>query len=127
MRRHLDPDGVPPPFGRYHHVVAIEGATRLAFVSGQLGMSSDGAVPEDVASQTELAFANLDACLAAAGFSRAAIVRLNVYLTDAEYRRAYMAVRDRWVTDPPPASTLVIVKALALPACKVEIEAIAAA
>ena len=127
MRRHLDPAGVAPPFGRYHHVVTIEGAAQLAFLSGQLGMAEDGTVPEDVARQTELAFANLDACLSAAGLTRAAIVRLNVYLTDAEYRRAYMAVRDRWVADPPPASTLVIVKALALPACKVEIEAIAAA
>ncbi len=127
MRRHLDPDGVPPPFGRYHHVVAVEGARRLAFVSGQLGMHSDGSVPEDVGSQSALAFANLDSCLTAAGLSRGDIVRLNVYLTDAEYRRSYMEVRDRWVADPPPASTLVIVKALALPACKVEIEAIAAA
>jgi enamine deaminase RidA (YjgF/YER057c/UK114 family) len=112
---------------KYHHVVAVEGANRLAFISGQLGMQANGIVPEDVESQTELAFANLDACLASAGLSRRDIVRLNVYLTDAEYRRAYMAVRDRWVAAPPPASTLVIVKALALPACKVEIEAIAAA
>lgn len=127
MRRHLDPPAAPPPFGRYHHVVTVEGATRMAFLSGQLGIAPDGTVPEDVARQTELAFAHLEACLDAAGLARSAIVRLNVYLTDPEYRRAYMAVRDRWVGDPPPASTLVIVKALALPACKVEIEAIAAA
>jgi 2-iminobutanoate/2-iminopropanoate deaminase len=38
-----------------------------------------------------------------------------------------MRVRDAWVADPPPASTLLIVKALALPACKIEIEAVAAA
>jgi enamine deaminase RidA (YjgF/YER057c/UK114 family) len=127
MRRHLDPEGAPPPLAKYHHVVAVEGATRLAFISGQLGMHADGGVPEDVTSQTEVAFANLDACLVAVGLTRRDIVRLNVYLTDAEYRRSYMEVRDRWVADPPPASTLVIVKALALPACKVEIEAIAAA
>ena len=57
---------------------------------------------------------------------RAAVARLTVFLTDAADREDYMAVRDRWVADPPPASTLLIVKALALPACKVEIEAIAA-
>lgn len=127
MRRHLDPEGAPPPLGRYHHVVAVEGATRLAFLSGQLGVRADGTVPEDVAEQAEIAFAHLDACLQAAGLGRDDLVRLNVYLTDAEYRRAYMQVRDRWVATPPPASTLVVVKALALPACKVEIEAIAAA
>ena len=50
-----------------------------------------------------------------------------MFLTEADYRLDYMRVRDAWVADPPPASTLVIVKALALPACKVEIEAVAAA
>ena len=55
------------------------------------------------------------------------MLRLSVYLTEAEYRVAYMRVRDAWVADPPPASTLLVVKALALPACKVEIEAMAAA
>ena len=57
---------------------------------------------------------------------RGQVVRLNAFLTEAEYRPSYMAVRDGWVADPPPASTLVVVKALALPACKVEIEAVAA-
>jgi len=36
-------------------------------------------------------------------------------------------VRDDWVPDPPPASTLVYVAGLVNPALKVEIEAIAAA
>ena len=52
---------------------------------------------------------------------------LNVFLTEADYRQDYMVVRDAWAPDPPPASTLVVVKALALPAFKVEIEAVAAA
>lgn len=127
MRRHLDPDGVPPPFGRYHHAVAVEGATRLLFLSGQLGVRADGSVPEDAAAQTGIAFGYIDLALRAAGLARGDVVRLNVYLTEPEYRPAYMKMRDAWVADPPPASTLVIVKALALPACKVEIEAIAAA
>ena len=59
--------------------------------------------------------------------TRAQVVRLNVFLTEADYRQDYMVVRDAWVADPPPASTLVVVKALALPAFKVEIEAVAAA
>jgi enamine deaminase RidA (YjgF/YER057c/UK114 family) len=38
-----------------------------------------------------------------------------------------MKVRDRHVGDPPPASTLVVVQALARPQFRVEIEATAAA
>jgi 2-iminobutanoate/2-iminopropanoate deaminase len=126
-RRHLSPEGVRAPFGRYHHAVAVEGAGRLLFVSGQLGMRPDGSIPEDMAGQAEVIFAAIDACLAAAGFTRADVVRLTAFLTEAEDRLSYMRVRDAWIGEPPPASTLVIVKALALPAFKVEVEAIAAA
>jgi enamine deaminase RidA (YjgF/YER057c/UK114 family) len=125
-RRHLSPDAIRPPFGRYHHLVEVEGASRLLFVSGQLGIGRDGTVPEAVDEQARLAFAAIDACLAVAGLGREHVVRLSVFLTEAEYRADYMRVRDAWVADPPPASTLLVVKALALPACKVEVEAIAA-
>ena len=125
--RHHSPAGIRPPFGRYHHVVEVDGASRLLFMSGQLGIRPDGSIPEDAAAQAEQVFANIDACLQAAGFARRQVVRLSVFLTEADYRLDYMRIRDAWVADPPPASTLVIVKALALPAFKVEVEAVAAA
>jgi enamine deaminase RidA (YjgF/YER057c/UK114 family) len=37
-----------------------------------------------------------------------------------------MAVRDRYISDPPPASTLMIVSGFARPEFLVEVEAIAA-
>jgi enamine deaminase RidA (YjgF/YER057c/UK114 family) len=126
MRLHLAPDAVPGPYGRYSQVVSVPAVGSLTFVSGQLGVDADGNVPESVADQARLAFAHVDACLAAAGMGREHVVRLTVYLTDLAWRADYMAVRDAWVADPPPASTLLVVKGLALPACKVEIEAIAA-
>jgi enamine deaminase RidA (YjgF/YER057c/UK114 family) len=39
---------------------------------------------------------------------------------------AYMAVRDRYVAQPPPASTLVIVTGFTRPEFKVEVEALGA-
>jgi enamine deaminase RidA (YjgF/YER057c/UK114 family) len=125
--KHFSPPEISQPFGRYHQAVAAEGAERLLFVSGQLGIRPDGSVPEGVEAQAEQAFANIEACLAAGGLTRQQVVRLTVFLTEAEHRHGYMRVRDAWVADPPPASTLIIVKALVLPACTVEIEAIAAA
>lgn len=126
-KRHLSPEGLRPPFGRYHHLVEVTGATRLVFLSGQLGLRPDGSAPEPVEEQTALAFKAIDACLETVGLGRQHVVRLNVFLTEAAYREAYMRVRDAWVADPPPASTLLVVKALALPECKVEIEAVVAA
>jgi 2-iminobutanoate/2-iminopropanoate deaminase len=125
--KHFSPSEVRPPFGRYHQAVAVSGAERLLFVSGQLGVRPDGTVPDVIEAQAEQAFANIEACLVAGGFARRQVVRLTVFLTEPEYRHGYMQVRDAWVADPPPASTLIIVKALALPVCNVEIEAVAAA
>ena len=68
--RHHSPGGIRSPFGRYHHAVEAVGARRLLFVSGQLGIRLDGSVPEQLAEQAEQVFANIDACLEAAGFAR---------------------------------------------------------
>lgn len=126
MRLHIVPDAVPRPYGRYSQAVSVPAVGSLAFISGQLGVDTEGNVPESTADQARLAFAHIDACLAASGLGREHVVKLSVYLTDIAYRADYMAVRDAWVADPPPASTLLVVKELALPACKVEIEAVAA-
>ncbi|MDX6752329.1 RidA family protein [Geminicoccaceae bacterium 1502E] len=127
MRRHFSPPSLPAPFGRYHHAALAEGPQRLLVLSGQLGIRADGTIPEDVEAQTRLVLEAIDACLAEAGMERRHVLRLTTYLTEIDYRLAYMKVRDAWVADPAPASTLLVVKALAQPACKVEIEAIAAA
>ncbi|MFA9202359.1 MAG: RidA family protein, partial [Candidatus Nanopelagicaceae bacterium] len=37
------------------------------------------------------------------------IVRINAYVTDRAHMAGYMASRDRHVSSPPPASTLMIV------------------
>jgi enamine deaminase RidA (YjgF/YER057c/UK114 family) len=125
-RRHFSPDQLRPPFGRYHHAVSLDRPGRLLVLSGQLAVRPDGSVPEDAGEQAALILASIDACLAEVGMGRGDVVRLTTYITEAEHRAPYMKARDAWVADPPPASTLVVVKALALPACKVEIEAIAA-
>jgi enamine deaminase RidA (YjgF/YER057c/UK114 family) len=54
-------------------------------------------------------------------------VRINAFVTDRAHLKDYMSVRDRYVTDPPPASTLMIVSGFAAEIYKVEIEVIAAA
>jgi enamine deaminase RidA (YjgF/YER057c/UK114 family) len=54
------------------------------------------------------------------------LVRINAYVTAREHLAAYMAVRDRIVADPPPASTLMIVSGFAREVFKVEVEVVAA-
>jgi len=124
--RVLTPASIHPPFARYSHGVELPQGSRVAFCSGQLGIGLDGAVPEDVTAQTRLCFRAIAAILGEAGMTLRDLVRVNAYVTDAEFLGGYMKARDEFVGDPPPASTLMIVKGLARPEFKVEVEAIAA-
>jgi enamine deaminase RidA (YjgF/YER057c/UK114 family) len=126
MLRRITPAAISPPLANYSHAVEVPPNARWLYVSGQLGVAPDGSVPESCAAQAEACFANLLAILAEAGMGPGDLVRLSTYLTDPADRTAYMAVRDRHVAPPPPASTLVVVRALARPEFKVEIEAVAA-
>jgi reactive intermediate/imine deaminase len=114
--------GQPAPVSHYCHVVR---AGNLIWVSGALGVAADGSVPDDVAAQTELALASIDACLTAAGAGAANVVKVNVYLTDINDRAKVNPARQRYFGEHRPASTLVGVTALVLPNAKVEIEATA--
>lgn len=126
MKRPLNPAGIRAPFGRYSHGVALPTGARLVFCSGQLGVGADDTVPDSVAGQTELCFENIKAILGEAGFGLAHIVRINAYVTRREHMKDYMAVRDRYVSDPPPASTLMIVAGFTRPEFLVEVEVVAA-
>jgi 2-iminobutanoate/2-iminopropanoate deaminase len=114
--------GQLPPVSHYCHVVR---AGNLIWVSGAIGVAADGSVPDDVAVQTELALASIDACLTAAGASAMHVVKVNVYLTDINDRAKVNPPRQRYFGEHRPASTLVGVTELVLPGAKVEIEATA--
>ena len=127
MTRPLNPATIRPPFGRYSHAIELPPGARLVVCSGQLGMAPDGAVPATIEEQAERCFANIAAILGEAELGLSDIVRLNAYVTAREHMAGYMAVRDRHVSDPPPASTLMIVAGFTRPEFLVEVEAIAAA
>lgn len=56
----------------------------LLFVSGQVGSRADGTPEPDFAAQVRLAFANLEATLAAAGCTFGDIVDVTTFHTDPE-------------------------------------------
>ena len=121
------PHNLHPPFAKYSHAVEVPEGMRLLFASGQLGITMDKQVPEDIEGQAELCFQAIGDILASAGMGFSDIVRINAFVTDRAYLKGYMRVRDRFVASPPPASTLMIVSGFAAEIYKVEIEIIAAA
>jgi enamine deaminase RidA (YjgF/YER057c/UK114 family) len=126
MLRYFAPKQVRAPFARYSHAVEIPATARWLVCSGQLGISPDDHVPDSAEAQAVLCFEAIGACLVEAGMSFADIVRLNAYVTERAHMAPYMAVRDRYVGLPPPASTLMIVSGFTRPEFKVEVEALAA-
>ena len=113
-------DSQPEPVSHYCHVTK---AGNLVWVSGTVGIGSDGTIPSDVVEQFELAITNMDACLKAVGAGAEHVVKVTVYLTNVADRQKINRIRQRYFGQHRPASTLVEVSALVLPALKVEIEA----
>jgi reactive intermediate/imine deaminase len=113
-------DDQPKPVSHYCHVVR---AGNLIWVSGTVGIAPDGSVPSDVVGQFDLALANLDRCLKAAGAGPEHVVKVTVFLTDIDDRKRINPARQQYFGEHRPASTLVEVSALVLPALQVEIEA----
>jgi enamine deaminase RidA (YjgF/YER057c/UK114 family) len=126
MKRALNPAAIRAPFGRYSHGVAVPAGARLVFCSGQLGLKAGDMLPPTVEGQAEVCFQNIAAILAEDGMSLADIVRIDAYVTKREDMRAYMSVRDRYVSEPLPASTLLIVGGFSRSEFLVEIEVTAA-
>ena len=124
--RALKPSSIAPPLARYSHGVELTGPQKLVFCSGQLGMDRDGVIPTSVEAQARLCFRAIAAILGDAGLKMGDLVRLNAYVSGPEHLATYMKVRDEFVADPPPASTLMIVSGFARPEFKVEVEAVAA-
>ncbi len=124
MLRHLNPEGVAAP-GPYSHGVEASSVRRMLFVSGQVGVRPDGSLAEGISEQTSVAIENLTAVLADAGMDASAIAKFTIFLTDEGLLEGFMEAGGPLLPTPPPATTLVYVKALASPAMLVEIEAIA--
>lgn len=111
--------GQMEPVSHYCHSVR---AGNLIWVSGIVGMTADGFIPEATADQFDIALAAMDACLRAAGGLPEHVVKVQLFLTDIGDRAAINPARIAYFGDHRPASTLVEVSALVDPRMKVEIE-----
>ena len=125
--RPLVPEGFAHSSARlnYSPGVLVEGG-RLVFCSGQVGRAADGEVISDPIEQYVAAFENVRLVLAEAEASFADVVELMTFHTTFDGFDLFVAVKDRYVTDPAyPAWTAIGVSALALPGLLAEIRATA--
>lgn len=106
-------DAVIPPsrhalYDQHRYSPAVR-ANGLLFVSGQVGSRADGTPEPDMDAQVRLAFANLDAVLAAAGCSFDDVVDATIFIVDPErhFARAWEVAAEFWGEAPYPTATVV--------------------
>ncbi len=125
MKTIVQTDKAPAAIGPYSQAVKAGG---FVFLSGQVALdpASGQVVEGDVRAQTERVMKNLQAVLAAAGSSLAAVVKTTVFLADMNDFAAMNEVYGRFFSSDPPARATV--QAARLPKdVQVEIDLIALA
>jgi enamine deaminase RidA (YjgF/YER057c/UK114 family) len=123
MKTPRDPSTVHPPLAAYSHQIEISGGERQLVISGQVGMTAGGDIPEDPIEQLGVALDNVERNLEAAGMDLGDLVRLTTYAVgewDNDARRRLVASR---LGGHRPCMTLIFVAALASPALRVELDA----
>ena len=122
----INPAGTTPN-PSYSQGALVTAPQRTLYISGQVGVDAQGRMGADIAEQAQIAVANLNAVLAEAGMTPSNLAKVTIYLTDGSLIPGFMQAAGSALPSPPPATTLLVVKALAAPPLLVEIEAIAVA
>ena len=121
----VNPAGVRK-VGGYSHALVRTGTP--VFLTGQVAWDVDGAVvgAGDIDTQLERVWANVVAVLADLGAGLEDVVKLTTYATDPRHMAAIGAAKQRrFDPDRMPASTFLVVAALAHPDLLVEIDVVA--
>ena len=119
----FNPDNAPKPAARYAQCVVHGANAERLIISGQIGVTNDGATVEGIAAQTEQCFKNIFAVLEGAGFAREHLVKLVTYVTQPGQTAAVREVRDRMMAGHLCCSTYIQGAGLAGPDWLIEIEA----
>ncbi|MAL77874.1 MAG: enamine deaminase RidA [Sneathiella sp.] len=127
MNKFLNPDNLATPSGYSH--VAVSTGSRIIHVSGQVSYDSAGNIVGvgDLKKQTEQVYENIGRALEAAGATFADVVKSIILIKQMTPEKVITVrdVRQNYLTDTPPTSTLISVDTLIKPELLVEIEVVA--
>jgi 2-iminobutanoate/2-iminopropanoate deaminase len=123
LLQRIDPPGLARPGGHYSHACSVG---ELVFVSGQLGIRTDGSHTAQLpfAEQAEQALDNLLAVLAGCGLGPEDLAKVTVYVVGVEHWPEFDALYARKLGPVTPPRAVVPVPELHY-GYRVEIEAIA--
>lgn len=125
-----NPETLAPPIGRYSHLVRVPAGHDLIYISGQVGSTPEGDLPESMYDQATNIFLNIERLLDDVAATPSDLVKLLTFAVGDDLGGFYRA-RDeayaRWFPDTPPCGhSLAVVARLAAPGLLLEMEGIVA-
>ena len=120
----INPPGTEKTYQRFQFSQAVR-VGNLLFVSGQVGRSPEGQIPDDIEGQTRVALENLRAVIEHAGGTVEDVVELHTFHTDMNELPGMMKVKSEFFPRDYPAWTAIGCTALAAPQFKLEVKAVA--
>ncbi|MGC8616782.1 MAG: Rid family detoxifying hydrolase [Desulfurella sp.] len=121
MKEVIFTEDAPKPIGPYSQAIKVGG---FIFISGQLGIDSQGNLLSNTKEQTRQVLNNLKSILYSAGSNLEKVVKITIFFTQKDDFSIINEVYSEFFTKEPPARSAVCVAALPKDAL-VEIEAIA--
>ena len=104
----VNAESAPKAAGGYAQAVAISGATRFLFISGQIPETPAGKVPSDFPAQARLVWHNLFAQLTAARMTVANLVKVTIFLSSRDFAIVNREIRREALGTHSPALTVII-------------------
>jgi len=117
--RATTPEVPEPAAGTWSNCLVVDGVAYIA------GMTARAVAESDEYAQAKEILGKIRHLVEAAGGNMADVVKVTIFVTDISQREKVWQARREFFTGNFPTSTLVQVAALATPALKVEINAVA--
>ncbi|NKQ56946.1 RidA family protein [Amycolatopsis sp. K13G38] len=113
-------------FTRFGYSAAVR-AHGLLYIAGTIGRRADGTVPESIEEQTEIAIRRIEKILRLENLDLTALVDVTSYHVDIHrHLPGFSEAKQRLITPPFPAWSMIGVDGLASPELLIEIRATAA-
>jgi reactive intermediate/imine deaminase len=130
LKTKINPANFTKTVGAYSQGLKVDiGDKAMVFVSGQLAMDADGnpVAPDDISAQTRYIFENIRKILGEAGATLEDVVKVQIFVTDIAKFPQVSAVRNEYLGDIKPVSTLLEISRTVKEGCDIEIEVTAIA
>ena len=106
--RPINASDAAAPVGGYPQALEVAGFKRLLMISGQIPVRPDGTLPEDFATQCQVAWSNVEAQLRAAGLTLDNLIKVTIFLSDRRYALDNRRVRQEVLGARQVALTVII-------------------